>query len=305
MKTTDSFAGHVRLLYRNMGSKILLGLLESLPLWMGLIFFQKSVTDNIASADAYGVYFGKYLMFCGLAFVLNAICITAVNAKVSVSVRKDEMRYAKGIFQSGMRIVMIHSLFWTVFTAIMAKQLAGIFEGSQAGLEAMFSFGSVLIVLVSLAFFFSRLLMQLGMDFLVCACAAVGDVVFVIAAVLMLNVGALGIMALVYAGILGMGIYVASTGWLACMQLRTGIDGLRTLAIPAGCACLMGLLCLLLGKIFTPHLGNVVTVVVCLILGGLLYWILLLLLRCFREQELEVIPGGKIIWKLGQFLHFL
>lgn len=306
MKATDSFGGHCYLLFRNMRGKILLSLLEALPLWVGIIFFQKSVEDIYASAEGYGVYIGKYLILCGFVILFSAVRSTAIYPRIASCVRREEIRFAKNIFQTGLRIVLVYSLFFVVFAAIMAGQLAGIFAVNEGDLLAdMLSYGSVLILFVSLAFYFSRLLLLLGKGLLVYACAGAGDLVFIISTVLLLNGGEAGIMALVYAGLIGSGIYALSTGGLVFGQLHTGIDGLRTLAIPAGSACLMGLLCLFLSKIFTPHLGNLVTVVVCLVLGGMLYLLLILFLRCFREQELDAIPGGRVLRALGQILRVL
>ena len=36
--------------------------------------------------------------------------------------------------------------------------------------------------------------------------------------------------------------------------------------------------------------------------SGAVYWVLLLLLRNFKEQELEAISGGRLIGMLGQLL---
>lgn len=306
MKATDSFVGHVRGLYRNMGGKMLLGLLESLPLWMGLIFYQKSAADSYASVDNYGVYFGKYLVLCGLLALFVAILVTGLLSKTAVSVRKDEQRFAKGIFQTGMRMAVIHSLFFTVFTGVMASQLAGILDGGSSKLlTELLTGGSLLIAFVSLAYYFSRLLLLLGRDYLVYLLAGIGDIAFIVSAVVLLNVADMDIQALVYAGVIGTGVYAVFLGVLTCRQLRAGVDWLRTLGIPVGSACLMGLLCFLLCRVFSSHLGNVVTVLLCLVLGIVVYWGLLLVLRCFREQELDIVPGGRIIRAAGQLLHVL
>lgn len=304
MKVTDSFVGHVRLLYRNMGGKLLLGLLESLPLWLGIVFYQKSVADHFVSADSYGIYIGKYLVLCGLVCLFLAVLVTAMTGRIAGYVRKEDVRYAKSIFKSSLRIITVYALFFAVFIAIMASQFTGILFGDER-LESMLSYGSVLVIAVPLAFLFSRLLWLLGKDILVCGCAAVVDNVFIVTAMLLLNLGNAGIMALVYAGIAGAVVYAVITGLLICRQLRSGIDVLRSFAIPAGAACVTGLLCLLLGKSFTPHLGNIVTVIVCLILGCMLYLVLVMLLRCFREQELEAIPGGGVLRAVGQLLRVL
>ena len=94
-------------------------------------------------------------------------------------------------------------------------------------------------------------------------------------------------------------------GTFAYRQMRQQMDWLQVLIIPLAVACIAGILNMLLGKVLTPHLGNLFTLLVCLILSGALYWAGLLLLRNFREQELEVIPGGKWINSLGQMIHVM
>ena len=50
-------------------------------------------------------------------------------------------------------------------------------------------------------------------------------------------------------------------------------------------------------------MGKVILLVICLAVSGTVYWAVLLLLRNFSEQELEHIPGGKLIFGLGQMLN--
>ncbi|MDE5590301.1 MAG: hypothetical protein K2J60_14380, partial [Acetatifactor sp.] len=91
-------------------------------------------------------------------------------------------------------------------------------------------------------------------------------------------------------------------GMFAYRVFRQRMDWLYVLVVPTAAACVAGLVGLLIGKVLTPHLGNLVALIVCLILSAALYWAGLLLLRNFREQELEMIPGGKLLNALGQML---
>ena len=52
-----------------------------------------------------------------------------------------------------------------------------------------------------------------------------------------------------------------------------------------------------------PHIGSFVTVMVCLIISLGVYWVILLLLRSFREQEIKYIPGGRVIQMVGHAFH--
>ena len=117
-----------------------------------------------------------------------------------------------------------------------------------------------------------------------------------------LNTGKAGILSLIYGALVGMGVLSIVLGTLAYRQLKQKMDWLHTLIVPAGAASVAGLAGMLLEKLFTPHLGNLVSLIVCLAVTGAFYWATLILLRNFREQELESIPGGKLIGAIGQLL---
>ena len=137
---------------------------------------------------------------------------------------------------------------------------------------------------------------------LVLAAVGIADVVYVVSVTVLLNTGRTGILSLVYAGIMGLGVLCILLGTLSYRQLHTQPDWLQLLMMPAVAAIVEGLVCALLGRVFTPHLGDAVTLVVALFVSFAFYWVGLLLLRNFRDQELEVIPGGKLIRSLGQML---
>ena len=94
-------------------------------------------------------------------------------------------------------------------------------------------------------------------------------------------------------------------GILACLRMKTWPDLLRTLAIPAGSCCACGLLAFGLEKICLPHLGAMVTVLLELVITGAVYWFLLLMLRSFRGQDLNYVPGGKVLRAFGKTLRLL
>lgn len=303
MKTIEGFGSFAGVLYGNIWRKSLLNLLESLPIWLGLIFYQKNVTDMQLAMENYGLYLGKYLLLCGFVIFPLFAVILPINAKIASGLKKDGQRYVKNIFQSGLHIVVVHALFYTVFYGIMAKQLAGIFceSGSKLMVQLLQS-GSTIILFVALAYFFSRLLLLTGKKTPVLICAGIADLVFVVVTIALFGAGQPETLALAYAGVAAALIYAALLGVITLRHLRVGIEWLQVIAIPGGSACVVGLLCILLGKVFTPHLGNLVTTIVCLVLGGMVYWTLLIVLRDFREQELNVIPGGKVIRGIGQML---
>ena len=72
-----------------------------------------------------------------------------------------------------------------------------------------------------------------------------------------------------------------------------------------GSCCACGLLAFGLEKICLPHLGAMVTVLLELVITGAVYWFLLLMLRSFRGQDLNYVPGGKVLRAFGKTLRLL
>lgn len=306
LKTTDTFWGSMGILYGGMSSSILLELLWRLPLWMGIIFYQKNAQDVSASVWDYGAYYGKYLVLCAFPALLYGAVMLPLSARTVGNIRKEEHRYAREVYGTAFQIGVVNSLFAAVFLAVMANQAAGAFFDMRAELAAdMLQRGSAVILFGVLSVFFARVLTLTGKVHLVLCSFGAYAVSFIVGAAVFLNALDQGIHALVWAGVAAMGVLCAMLGFFAFRQMRAKVDILHSLAFPAASAGVTGGICLLLGKLFTAHLGNLVTLVVCFAVGAALYWIILVFLRCFREQQLSLIPGGSIIMKLGQLLRVM
>lgn len=306
MRTTDSFMGAVQNFSVNRVSHIVIQLLLLLPVISGLLFFRKSVVDWEAGALDYGAYFGKYLALSVMLVLLTAESFIQMCSKTMTTLRKGEQRFARVIFQSGVHIAVVHSMFLVAFLVVMAGPISSLFDsGNSAAVEKLLRGGALMIPFAALALYFSRFLLLTGKNLLILGALAIADVVYILSMTLFLNVWKAGILALVYAGIMGSAVCCILLGVITYRQLRVGDLWLQIFVVPGGAACVAGLLCLLLSKLFSPHLGNAVTLIVCGLVSAAVYWVLLLFTRNFSEQELENIPGGKMIISFGQMLHLL
>lgn len=302
-KTIDSFGRTIYGLYAQMGSDIVLQLLGMFPLLAGLVFHRRSTSDMLKAAEAYGGFFGKYLMLClAVVFPLCAL-ILPLTIKAAGCARKEEQRYARNIFQAGMHIGAVNTLLPAALMCFLAQQIAGIFGETAANEVAdMLRGGSLAIIFLVLSFYFSNILLLMNKKYVVLGALGLYDILFILSVTLLLRAEKTDIMALVYGGLISGLVYCLATGFFAARQLKCGLRMLVALAVPGVSACITGLLCFLIGKGFTPHLGNGVTLVVCVLLGTVIYWVMLLLLRNFREQELNIIPGGRLIRIVGEML---
>ncbi len=304
MRTTDSSMDCFRSLYGSRWSGLLTGLLAFLPFPVGWLLYGRTLGEEDTVSLEYGIYVGKYLVVCGIIVSLITIVALPVIGKGLASLRKEEHRFARAAFQSGIHLCVVHGIFASVFIGVMGEQLAGLLcpDSSDIALK-MFRGGAAVILFSILSSYLVKLLLAMNKKYVVLGGYAVGNVVFAISTALLLKLGKLGILAVVYGGLTADGVFCILLGVLACRQLRLRVDWLRMLVMPLAAGAAAGLVNMLLKGVFAPHLGNLVTIIVMLVISGAVYWALLLLTRDFREQELEFIPGGKIIGILGQMLH--
>jgi len=299
MRTTDTFAGNIMILGGNMFREIVNVFLGILPVWIGVLFFRKSVLD-IAVFNDYGLLVGKFLPISGAVVIAGCMLLLGNCYKTAGCVRREEQRFARGHFQGGLHMAVVYGGFLAVFTAILAPQIAGVIgKNNVQSVEEMLRYGSVSIPLMIIAFYFSELLQMLGNKFFVPGLLAIYNLIYIISLVLMLN-GNVGVMALIYAALIAGVVYVVGAGGLLFYRLRLGVDWLQGIAVPAAVASAVGLLIMVVAKGITPHMGNLLTIVLCLLFGNILYWIILMLLRNFREQELSFVPCGRLIQIIGK-----
>ncbi len=275
MKQVDTLPETLRSFLGAVWMPILCHTFPVLLLWLGMFFYRKNEPDDILFAENFGMFCGKFLALCGIPVLIMCIMLLTRNIKTLHAFKKEDYRLTKNMYQNGLRMAVTVSLFFTMYIAVMSSQLAGIcIKGGSKVLAEMFAFGSSLILFTVCFFYFSYLLNLLGKKVYLLGGYGLVMLVFVVLSILLLNKGNMGIMALLYAGIAATLMGCVLLGFGCCRMLHVKLDWLRTFAIPIGGVSCIGLLCILLGKVFTPHLGNFVTAFVNLFIGGILYLIL-------------------------------
>ena len=302
MRATDSFWEAIRIFYGNMVVEAFIYCLKRLPLLMGIILCLRKVTDTESALGELGVFYGKYIALCGLVILPICAAMTGIYTKVVNGWKREEERFAKLYFQYGLHIAVIQGLFFAVFMAVSSKQLAGVFApDNQKLLSSMLRLGSAIILLAVLDYFFLQILFLMGRKIPMIVSLAAGNI---LTAVLIL-VGKGDFLSLVCGLLLGSAVVCLIAGWFCFRVIRSGLDWIQVLAIPVGGVCISGLLGMLLFKVLTPHLGNLVALLVVYVLVVIVYWMILLFFRNLREQELQLTPLGKLVYTIGHGLHLV
>lgn len=301
MYATDSSFDCVRYLCRGRWMQAAAAFLACLPLALGPMFFCRRTEDENVMAGEYGVYAGGYLALGLGAACLIGMLVLPVTARVFSSLRKGEHRIARSTFLSGMHICLVHGIFASVFAAAMGEELGELLcpQAVQTFLPLVRG-GSSAIAFGALACYFARYLQTAGKKTMVLMAAGMADGLYVM---IVMITGRAGILSLVYGAVTAAFVACLALGVFACGHMRVKPNWAELLAVPGAAGAAAGLACVLFEKLAGPHMNVWVTLFLAYLAAGAVYWAALLLLRNFKEQELEVIPGGRILGALKQMLH--
>ncbi len=269
-------------------------------------FYHKAAEYSESSLTEFGVYGGLYAALIGALTVFLLHRLIPVAAKCTNMLKKDEIRFAKFSFRSGVTIGTARGMFYAVFAFIMARMISNAFGGEDTVLlEPLIKYGTAVGLLLSLILYFAEVLLLSGNEKVVLCAAALGDAVYLISLAVLLNTELSGSMALMIALLIVSACVCLLLGFAAGKVLRFRFDLIQSLALPFVAAVLAGIVSLVLGKLLAPHLGQALTLAICFVVSQFLYWIVTFVLHIFRLDELVQVPGGKIIAAIGQMFHLI
>lgn len=305
-RNRETMFGVVRVVTKNRVTSMLILGLSVLILPVSFAFFHKAAEYAENSLTEFGVYGGLYVAIIGALTAFLFHRLVPVAAICTNKLKKEEIRFAKFSFRSGVAIGTTRAMFYVVFAFLMARMISNVFGGEQTVLlEPMIQYGTAVGMLLSLAFYFAEVLILSGNERVVLVMTALGAAVYLIGLALLLNTELSGSMALVCALLIVSLCVCVLLGLMAGKVLRYRFDLIQSLALPFVAAVLAGIVSLVLGKLLAPHLGQALTLAICFVISQFLYWIVTFMLHIFRLEELAQVPGGKIIAAIGQMFHLI
>ncbi len=301
LRRTETFGGAVGALYAGMGPLMLCLLLAKLPTGLGIFFTQRGAEDIFKTAWEYGAYYIGYLGICFLAVFLCRIALLPAIARLAACVRKMEPRYTREVSGFGFHIAFVCGLFFTMYMMMLATPFSVLLgRGSEEWLAHGLKCGSVLILEAVLSYYFIQALLYTEHKLWAVLSLAVFLAASCVGLSLFVNGAGLGILGLVYAGMLGCGALCLSSGIVAFWQFGIRIDFFKWLLVPLGSAGISGLVCFFLSKMLLPLVGNLGTLIFCFLIGGAFYLAPQVVTRSFRDPELKLMPGGRLLGKISR-----
>lgn len=269
-----------------------------------LVYSMGGITESIDVL--WGNYYGKYLVVLGVILcAVLLVCLMPVKRMI-VLIEHNEYRSAKerlGVLIHQCAVVAIPA---AVFLAVFAENLLNaLFQGNNGQTAEWVQLGCIGMLFAVFGVVFADVLYKLKKIKAVVTTAAVSMVIHIVVSVALLLGAKLGITAVITGNIF-FWIFMAVGGFVMVgrmMQYKQ--EWIRGVAFPVGAAAASGLLAMLLNKVLLSLLGNTASLIVCLLLAVIIYTVLLITLKDFTEEELEIMTGGNLIFALARMLRLM
>lgn len=253
-----------------------------------------------------GAFYGKYLAIILLIIMTIRLSIIATEGRIHTAFRKDEYKTARELVAAGSHWVIIQGAFWSVMIAILGNTLTDVFYKDNAGNAGhMLTYGSALILFMSIGKFFINILIAQGKRKKVILNMLCGVIIFFAYALISMKAFNAGIAGIIVGLCIYWLIITLGCGFFCIRSIKWKAEWIYMLVIPLICAALTGIIVMLLNKALISITGGGVSIIICFAAGAFGYYILLMALHGIRKEEFEIIPGGRFLYRIAEIIRFL
>lgn len=253
-----------------------------------------------------GAFYGKYLTIVLLLVMILRLVVFALEGQIQAAYRKDEYRAGREKISWGAHFIIMLGSFFAVLMAVLGETLMKALYAADSGQAGdMLRVGSTLIVFMALGMYFMQILLGQGKIKGVLINLVLGLAVFFLFAGISTGIGHVGMDGIVIGHCISWFVITCGSGFLCIRSLKWMPEWIYMLAVPVGCSALTGIIMMLLNKALVSLTGEALSFLICLIVGLLGNFILLMALRGIRREEFEAIPCGRILCKIAEIIHLL
>lgn len=296
-----------RLLLANLVPPALIAVLSNLYMLIDQRFLNYSLNvtgqGEVRTAQ-WGCYYGKLVSLLGMGAALSCLFVHGHIGKIGGAYEREEYRSMRERIGKVIRNASMAAFPTAIYLAALAKPIAACCYGKATAqvsvLADWLQKGAVLVVLFVFCFLFGQLLYQLHFVKELLLTAAGAFLIHLLLAWFLLRQMHMGVNGLLCASILFWGVYMVCAYVLLNRHVKCKTDWLSGLAFPFAAAAVSGILVYLIAMALTDPAGNVLTILIALFVGLLIYIFLLMLLRVIGEAELHEIPLGFLFILLGR-----
>ncbi|MCR5474188.1 MAG: polysaccharide biosynthesis protein [Lachnospiraceae bacterium] len=257
-------------------------------------------------AEYWGIYAGKYRVLTNVPIALaNALC-SSMMPSLAACIENKDRRLARHKVAIGIRFVMIISIPCAVALAILGRPLISLMFTGEVDIPAtLLRMGSASVIFYSLSTLSNGILQGIDKMNVPVRNAAIALVLHL--GVLYLTIGVLDWKLYgVVISCMAFGLLMCILNWISIAKyLRYHQEMIRTFVIPLISSAVMGGIVWLMYVIMSRSSGELVSVCISSLVGVIVYFFLLLLLRGVREKELRSLPGGRVVVAIAKLFRLM
>lgn len=254
----------------------------------------------------WGSYYGKTIVILGIATTLVCLSIWEHINRIMTAYEKEEYRMMRDRIGGAVKKLCVISFPVTVYIAVLAEALInGLYQGETNQEVSLIRIGAAAIVLYGIAFLFGQLLLKfhfLRDLFIVVLVSLILHFAVVYLLMRQFMIGAAGVL---YSMLVFIAAFAVLSAFFAIRRLKYRQEWMASVAFPAFCACLSGLVVMLLNRLLLDAAGEMITILVSCLIGILLYIMMLMIFRVLQEGELSRLPFGNLWIALGRMIGVL
>ncbi len=257
--------------------------------------------------DVWGVYTGKYTLFTNIPIAIASSLASSIIPSISATIASGNKKQLFKKIELGIRVAMIVAIPSAIGLSVLGDPIMKLIYPSDNGLAGvLLLMGSSAVIFYSLSTITNAVLQGIGKMAWTVANAAISLVIHVIVLAILLYGFNLGIYGVVIANI----VFALVMCILNAITLKRFLNYYNeiwyTFVIPLLAGGIMGGVAYGIYKLIymlTSH--NAVSVLAAIGVAVIVYAVVLLLFKCFTENEIKSLPMGTKLAKILKKLHLI
>lgn len=257
-------------------------------------------------AEYWGMYATKYRVLTNVPIALaNALC-SSMMPSLTACIERGERKLARHKVAIATRFCMIISIPCAVGLAVLGEPIIRmLFDGEYAMPAMLLRWGSISVVFYSLSTLSNGVLQGIDKMRIPVRNAAIALVLHMGILYLSIQVFDWQLYGVVLACVM-FAFIMCILNWMSVKKyLRYRQEIVRTFVIPTISSAIMGVVVWAVYFFTAKAADERLSVGLAVIIGAMVYFVSLLLLRGVRESEIRSFPGGGLLVKIAKAFHLL
>lgn len=253
----------------------------------------------LSDINVRGIYYGKFLVICSIPFFFVCARFVLIHSRITGAYRNRNNHLVNEFIQVGLQYTWAVGLLISAVLAILAPQLAGAIWEMPTNIINMLQKGSFLILPALMIVFLSIVHMAQNRRLECFITLGISAVLYIILCNVLFTKNA-SIEGLLTAALISLYVGMVLMTVITVFMYCKNIEYISIFILPLFCISISGLVIILISKLLSPHIGNTICFIICLVLGIVIYLGGLGIFKAFSELEMDKLYGkfGKKILSL-------